>query len=310
MIKSKVFITGASGCVGHYVLDLFANNPNYDCYLLARTPEKIKIKASNFFPVKGNLEFIEEHETLISEMNYLIHIATDWSNSDYAFLLNVTKSHKMFSYLNPDICKKVVYFSTASILGKNNSPIKEAGTLGTGYVSSKYKAYTSLETLKISDRIVTLFPTLVFGGDKTHPYSHVSSGIVPNKNYLKLLRFIYMDARFHFLHSKDIAKVTKYVMEHPVEKSSYVLGNKVLKGKDVIEILCNVFGVSIPFRIKINSKFLMFLAKILRIEVGSWDKHCIENPYFEYDTVAPDHFGMKTDYPSLKDMVVELKNQG
>jgi nucleoside-diphosphate-sugar epimerase len=310
MTKEKIFITGATGCVGHYVMDEYLDNPDFELHLLLRDPARIRFDYKKYPNVHlhiGNMEFIEEQEEVIRGMNYLIHIATDWSNSDYAVLLNVEKTHKMFSYCDPEKLKKIVYFSTASILGKNNKPIKEAELYGPGYVRSKYLAFDALGKLPISEKVVTLFPTLVFGGDEKHPFSHITSGIKPNLNYLKILRFFYIDAAFHFLHSKDIAAVTKYVMLNDVEKKEYVLGNSVVTGKEVIKELCKVFDVRIYFRIKVITSFVFWLAKIFKIEIDPWTRHCIENPFFEYDVVNPSSFGLETKFPNLKALLEDVK---
>lgn len=305
----KIFITGASGCIGHYVLDQFLNKPDYEIHLLIREPHKLKIPYKNYPQLQihiGNLAEIETHQATISQMDYVIHIATDWSNSNYAHLLNVEKTHKLFSYCDPGRIKKIVYFSTASILGKNNQPIPEAGTLGTGYVSSKYHAYLSLKDHPLRDRIITLFPTLVFGGDNTHPYSHLSSGIIPNKNYIRWLRFFYIDAAFHFLHAADIAAIAAHVLLNPVDQNNYVLGIPSLTGKEAIQILCRAFKFPLYFQIKINMRALFWLAKLAKIEIDPWTDFCIKNPYFIYTTVTPNTFGLKTSYPNLDTVLTTL----
>ena len=58
--------------------------------------------------------------------------------------------------------------------------LKEAEEIGTGYIKSKSIAYKLLSESPVKDRILTLFPTLVFGGDHYHPYSHISSGLIEN----------------------------------------------------------------------------------------------------------------------------------
>ncbi|MGE4169407.1 MAG: NAD-dependent epimerase/dehydratase family protein [Candidatus Margulisiibacteriota bacterium] len=309
-MSTQIFITGATGCIGHYVLDLLKDDPSLTLHLLLRDPKRLRFNPADYPNIHlhvGNLETIENHEAILKSVDYLIHIGTDWSNSDYAIKLNVEKTHQLFSYCHEGVCQRMVYFSTASILGKNNRPIPEAERFGTGYVKSKYLGYQHLQTAPYKDKVVTVFPTLVFGGDAQHPYSHISSGVVPNVHYLNLLRFIYMDARFHFSHAKDIAAVAKHVLLNPTPKHDYVLGNPVLTGKKAIEILCKTFGYRIWFRIKISLVFVLKLAQWFRIEVGPWDRFCLENPYFEYETVTPASFGLTTAFPTLESVLADLK---
>ncbi|MFC1770662.1 NAD-dependent epimerase/dehydratase family protein [Candidatus Margulisiibacteriota bacterium] len=310
-MKKKIFITGSTGCIGHYVLDEFIDNPDYELHLLLREPSRLMPQYQNHPCVKlhqGNMEDIEQMENIIKEADYLIHIATDWSNSDYAVKLNVEKTEKMFSFCDPNKIKKIVYFSTASILGPDNKPVKEAETIGPGYVRSKYLGYHKIKKHQLAKKITTVFPTIVFGGDKNHPYSHISSGIIPNQRYLKILRFFYIDAKFHFLHSKDIATITKHLLLNETSENEYVLGTKVLTGKQTIETLCEFFKIPIYFRIKVPLGFVFFLANIFKIEIDPWTKYCLKNPFFEYKVVNPSDFGLKTTFPTLESVLQNLNN--
>ncbi|MGB3558972.1 MAG: SDR family oxidoreductase, partial [Geitlerinemataceae cyanobacterium] len=43
MIK-RIFITGASGCIGQYITETLIQNTQHELYLLVRNPDKLKIK--------------------------------------------------------------------------------------------------------------------------------------------------------------------------------------------------------------------------------------------------------------------------
>ncbi len=310
MNKKKIFVTGATGCIGHYVLDELLTQSNIDIHLLVRDPQKFQASYQHHEAIsfhRGDLEHIEAHQRILSETNVLIHIATAWGDSDYSINLNRDKTHEMFSFLDSGMLEKIVYFSTASILGPGNRPVREALTEGTGYIRSKYLAYMSLPESKFVHKIVTVFPTMVFGGDASHPYSHISSGIVPSLPYLNYVRFINMHGAFHFLHARDIASVTVYLALNPTTEQNYVLGNEVISGKQAVKDLCEVFGVRSYFQIKITSKMLMILAKLFKIKVAPWDKYCIEHPFFEYRTVHPGTFGLKRAFPTLKTALEDVK---
>ncbi len=312
MIK-KIFITGATGCVGSYVIEQLRDIPNLELHLLVRDANRIQFdykKYPSIIAHVGNLEKIEVFKDLLSEMTHIMHIATDWSDSSYARKLNLDKTHEMFDYTDPNVLEKIVYFSTASILGPGNKAIEEAGKYGQGYVKSKYRAYIHLKETEYKDKIVTVFPTLVFGGDDTHPFSHINKGVHPNISFLKWLRFIYVDGAFHFLHSKDIAAVSNYLLLNDTDKQEYALGNPSVTAKQAIETLCNTFGIPILFRLKITAGFVFTLAKIFRIVIGPWERHCINNPYMVYDTVTPETFGLKTAFPTLKSVLENIKAVG
>ena len=213
----------------------------------------------------------------------------------------------MFSFCNPEICRKIIYFSTASILGKGNRTIKEALTEGTPYIRTKYMAHEKLKSSPVYKKIITLFPTIVFGGDESHSFSHISQGLMKSPWYLRIFSLFYADATFHFLHGKDIAKVTEYILKNDVDKNEYVLGNPVITAKEAIEEICKVFNIPIYFRIKLYPSLVLFLCRLLRIQIDPWDRFCIKNPFFEYNTVNPRTFGLKPSFPDLTSILVDIK---
>lgn len=310
-MKKTIFITGASGCVGHYVLDQLLPREDLELHLLLRDPKKVNRPLSAYPNVvihQNNMETIENLAPVLEKMDYVLHIFTDWSNSDYSYLLNVTKTHVLFEMAKN--AKRIVYFSTASILGKNNTPIWEAGEYGHGYIRSKYHGYMALKKSPLADKVVTVFPTLVFGGDDTHPYSHISAGLLPNSHYLKWLRFIYIDGAFHFLHARDIATVSVHLLDAEIgDKRDFVLGTQAYSAKSAIAILSRLFGYRQFFRIKINPKLILKIANKLGIHVGPWEKYCIENPYFLYDVVEPKTFGLQTIFPTLETVVRNIQTK-
>ena len=59
----RIFITGASGCIGHYVVDLLTQNTNHELFLLVRNPDKLKFsqQQDNLHILKGDLANVLEH---------------------------------------------------------------------------------------------------------------------------------------------------------------------------------------------------------------------------------------------------------
>ena len=127
MVVKKIFITGASGCVGHYVLDQYKERHDVELHLLLRDPKKLDaylIDFSNVVIHQGCMDEIEQLKNVISEMNAIIHIATVWGGGEAATVINRDKTHELFEFTT-EKCERIVYFSTASILGPGNRVIKE-----------------------------------------------------------------------------------------------------------------------------------------------------------------------------------------
>ena len=132
--KKNLLITGISGSVGHYLFDLMADNPNYQLYLLLRRPEKLKrdlSKYSNITILQEDLHHVANIKDQLKQMDYVVHIATTWGGYKRPWNVNVIATFRIFRYLDPNRIKKIIYFSTASILDRNHQPVENIRTIGT-----------------------------------------------------------------------------------------------------------------------------------------------------------------------------------
>ena len=209
-MSEQIFITGTTGCIGHYVLhEIRRMHPNAQLHLMARRPERYQVNVSEWdnvtlYPI--TMSEVDQLKQIMPKMDYVIHIATVWGyNLEENIELNRDKTIEMFNYCDPNRLKRIIYFSTASILTQGNQLNEVAKTDGIPYVQSKYYAYEAIKKSKFSDRIITLFPTVVLGGGDGYPYSHISSGLKELDKTLKWVQYLKLDGRFHFLHAKDIA---------------------------------------------------------------------------------------------------------
>jgi len=280
----KIFITGAGGCVGHYLFDVLAGDLSNELYLLVRDPAKLKFNPAaypNVKIIKDDLKNIRAHADLLKQMDQVVHLAADWAwhegNLDYSL--------DLFELLDPAKCYKAIYFSTASILGPDNKPVIEAEKFGTNYVQGKYRFHQKLPSLKIYPRVVTLFPTWVLGGDDRHPRSHATQGIIELKKWLRLIRFITFDASFHFIHAQDIAAIVKYLLENEVKEKEFVLGNAPITANQFLKEVCAYYKVPVYFQLPVKAGLVRFLAALFRQPLLPWDRYCLERRNFVFQTV-------------------------
>lgn len=289
----KVFVTGISGCVGHYLFDELAPEEDYHLYCLVRNPERLRFDYKHngrITVIQGDLEHIEQQAALIKEMDYVVHAAADWGAHEN----NLDHSLTFFRLIDPARCRKVIYISTASILGPDSQPVPEAKTLGTHYIRGKYLFHKKLPELPIYPKVVTLFPTWVLGGDKTHPYSHATSGIIGIRPWLKLIRFFKVNASFHYIHARDIAAIIKHLLKNEVKEKEYVLGNPATTAGRLIKEVCGFFGLRTYFQVTLSLPFAIFLAQSTNHKLHPWDLYCFKRRNFVYKTVNAASFGLKS----------------
>lgn len=303
----RIFITGASGCIGHYMTEALIENTNHELYLLVRNPSKLQFNYQSrpgIHILVGDMSQIEKHRELLQNINVAILAATAWGGAKETYDINVIKTLALINLLNPQVCERVIYFSTASILDRHNQLLLPAKQYGHDYIRTKYQCFDQLEQQPLADKIITVFPTLVFGGDRYKPYSHLSSGISDVTKWINLIRWFKIDGSFHFIHAQDIASVISYLVEHPefipdnkpVAESPerLVLGNPAITADQAIAEMSNYFGKKIYWRFPLYIWLANIFIKIFQIQMDSWSRFSLDYRHFTHtNPVTPASFGLK-----------------
>lgn len=306
----RIFLTGASGCIGHYMTEALIQETAHELFLLVRNPEKLQVdyKARpNIHLLRGDLESVGQFKELLKTINIAILAATSWGGIQESYEINVVRMLELINSFDLEICEQIIYFSTASILDKNNKLLAEAGELGTNYISTKHTCYTKLPYLPIAKKITTVFPTLVFGGEENKPFSHLSGGFSDVVKWIDLIRWFKADGSFHYIHAKDIAQVIKYLVEHPSSESNIkqlVLGNKAITVDEAITQICTYLNKKIYFRIPLNIALINFFTAIFRLKMEDWDRFSINYRHFVYKApVTPATFGLENYCTTVDDIL-------
>ncbi|MDZ8050286.1 MAG: NAD-dependent epimerase/dehydratase family protein [Aulosira sp. ZfuVER01] len=309
MSQKRILVTGASGCIGHYLAEALIQETNYELYLLVRNPNKLQVDTQarpGITVLQGDMQQISQFAQLLSTIDIAVLTATAWGG-DGTFNINVNKTLELLKLLDPERCEQVIYFSTASVLNRHNQPLKEAGEIGTDYVSSKYECLQQISKLAIAPKITTVFPTLVLGGDANKPYSAVTSGIPEVAKYINLARFLQADGSFHFIHGKDIATTVKYLIEHPPIETGprkFVLGQQQLTVNQAIEQVCAYLGKKIYFRIPLSITLANIIIAVFRIQMAAWDRFCMNYRHFTYENaINPASFGLPNYCATMSDVL-------
>lgn len=304
MNKIRIFITGASGCVGSYLVDELLKYPQYHLTLLVRAPNKIRTDIAthpNVTIIDSDLLNLKRYTKDLKETDYLFHIATVWGGNN-TFEVNFRNSLKLFKATR---AKQIFYFSTASILNNNHQLLPQAKYMGTEYIKSKALCYEKLSQSELHSKIIYLFPTLIFGGDPTHPFTHLSQSLPHLKRWSYWLRFLKSQGSFHFIHAQDIAKILVHLLNQH-DKQHYVLGQAPLTVNQTIQILSHHYQYPIPFSINLEP-WIEIIKKMVWHKMTNWDRYCLEQRELVYDAVNPESFGMRSFYPDLKSILQKIK---
>ncbi len=305
----KVLITGTTGCVGHYVLEALAQQPDIEVLAYYKHREKIFLpldRYSNVTLVQGDLYRLAEARSWIEQADVLVHLAAGWSGTA-AFEINVDFTLELFRMAAAGRCQKVIYVSTASILNSDNRPLKEAGKTGSDYIRSKFEMYRRLHESPLYERTVTLFPTAVFSGGPQHPYAHLSAGIRTGRRWLRWLRFFSLDASFHYIHAYDLAAVIRVLLTKPLEQyQEYVIGQTAMTAGQALRQMAVAWGFTTPFQIRLPTELLVRLILWRTKSLMPWDRFCLQYRHFRHRMTRPEDLGVVSRYPTLGDCVKDL----
>ena len=319
---NRIFVTGASGCIGHYVCEALIRDTDHELYLLVRNPDKLQFdyrSRPGIHILEGDMSRIEEYRDLLGEIEVAILAATAWGGKEETYEINVVKTLALINLLNPNICQRIIYFSTASILDRQNQLLSPANQFGHDYIRTKYRCFELLRQQAIADKIIAVFPTLVFGGEPNKPYSHLSAGITDVTKWIGLIRWFSLDASFHFIHARDIARVIGYLIEHPDYSSPdrangvdcLVLGNPAISVDRAIAEVSHYFGRKIYFRLPLYIWLTNIFIKLFRIQMDSWSRFSLDYRHFTYaNPSTPASFGMPNYCSTVGELmkVSEIQN--
>lgn len=310
MQRKRILLTGASGCIGHYLAESLIQETEHQLYLLVRSPDKLRFNYDyrpGITVLKADLKDISQFSDLLSSIDVAILAATAWGGEAEVRAVNVDSTIKLINSLHPQLCEQVIYFSTASILDHHNQLLPQAKEIGTNYIKTKYQCFTQLSQLPLAAKITTLFPTLVLGGDQDKPYSHISSGLPEIVKWINLARWFKADGSFHFIHARDIAQIVKYLVDNPPqaeESRQLVLGNQSLSVNQAMEEVCRYLNKPIFWRFPLYLWMADIIIKVFYIRMADWDRFCLNYRHFTYqDYINPASLGLQNHCNNLADVL-------
>ncbi|MEL7053822.1 MAG: NAD(P)H-binding protein, partial [Cyanobacteria bacterium J06588_5] len=79
----RIFITGASGCIGHYLVETLIENTDHELFLMMRNPAKLKVPTDSregIHVLKGDMREVAQFADLLNTMDTAILVATSWGD--------------------------------------------------------------------------------------------------------------------------------------------------------------------------------------------------------------------------------------
>lgn len=301
-----ILITGASGSTGSYLLETLLAESELPVIAWVRHRERLRQPPHPRLQVwDGGLEALDVYTRELRHVTHLIHVATCWGGPD-TFKINLRQSWQLLKRLDPEVCRHIHLFSTASLLGAQQVFAPQALKWGTDYIRSKAALHSRLATHPLQIPVSVYYPTVVLGGDSQHPYTAAAAGLNDLPRWLNILRWLSADGRFHLIHARDIARILSYRLRHDLAPARIVLGNPALDINELISRLLKLYQLSpAPAQLSL-SRVLPPLTAALRPWMSDWDRYSLRMRHLRYDTVNAASYGLPEDLISPEAMLRAL----
>jgi nucleoside-diphosphate-sugar epimerase len=302
----RILVTGATGCVGHYVIEALHADPEVELVLLARDPAKLRLPLHDRLTwIQDDVRNVEAHAEALAGLAGVVHIATAWGDPA-SYPINVDATLALARLTAP---APMVYFSTASILDERNHPMAIADTEGTDYIRSKYLAHQALKASESGARVMTVFPTIIFGGGPHHPTAHASNGLPGLVRALWALRWLTADGSLHFIHAADIARIVVHLLAAPRPGAELVLGNACVTVDELLARMCTFYALPRGWTMDLTP-LTGLIARLAGGRMNSWDRVCVRQRHFRYDAVNPRALGLAPGLETIEQVLATIDRRG
>lgn len=269
--NKRIFITGATGFIGSYILRYFLKKGYTNIVALKRKTSSLVLVQdiqNEVSWVEGDLSDFLLLEDIIAEDDIVIHTAAIVSmhGRDRKKMLktNVEGTKNIVNAALHNSASKLLYISSVAALGKEKHSMiiheevdwsNDENTYA--YAESKYLA--ELEVWRGKEEgleVAMLNPGVVIGG-----------GIWGNSS-LKIITALAKGVPFYpvgsngFVDVRDVARMTFALLEQEISGHRIIAVAENVKIKSVIDQICERLTVKVP-TIKVNPRWIPFLGKLL-----------------------------------------------
>jgi nucleoside-diphosphate-sugar epimerase len=310
----RIFLTGATGSLGHYLADELLEHSSHELVVFARDPSRLHVAMDHRLRVSFHRADLRDRVSLgdvPGPLDAAVLAATAWGPEPDATAVNIEATMALIDALVARGCRRIIYFSTASVLDRGGAPLREAATIGTPYIRSKYACLEAVQRHDAGASIVTVFPTLVLAGDSTKPSSHVTKLIEEIRRRVVMARHFRAHGSFHLIHAADVAQVVRHLLDadrSPAPDGPLVLGSAATTVDEAIDALCAGAGrTRSRFTLDITPRVAGALIVAFRARLAEWDRYCLAQRDFTYDrVVSPETFGLRSRYPTLASLLASV----
>jgi farnesol dehydrogenase len=246
----KIMVTGATGFIGRSLSLLLADS-GYIVHALYRSEKKMKgVNHSNIVWYKGDVTDENSLYKAMEDCKYVFHLAAFaqvWAPTKKVFYdINVDGARKVFESAKKQNVKRVVFTSTAGVIGPSYKGVVDEDTQRTIHFFSDYE-----HTKNIAERVVMEYvnkgmdivivnPTRVYGPGELSVSNSVTKMI--NQYVRGKFRFLPGNGRSigNYVYVDDAVKGHVLALEHGKPGERYILGGSNVSYVDFFKQLSEI----------------------------------------------------------------------
>lgn len=315
-----ILVTGATGCVGRYLIDALLAQTGDELLLLLRNPAALPAHLHSHPRIRFRLHDMARDVPPLDDLPPIraaILVATAWGGPDAVQVIR-DANLAIADLLIATGCPRILYFSTASVLDRDGALLEVARDQGTDYIRGKFALTEAMESRATQTGIIGLFPTLVIGGsaDGSVPMSHFARLLHQIRPWAWLARFLDASAKLHIIHAADIARICAHLAVQPAlptppTPQRLVLGNPASTLDALVRAYLAHTGHRRRALIRLRPGLAEALIWLFRIRLSPWDRHCMRHPDQSYSSALnPADFGLPVQMPGLTVGLVQIGLRG
>jgi dihydroflavonol-4-reductase len=250
----RIFLTGATGFVGHHVARALSNE-GADLRLLVRKTSNL----ANLEGIKGDTRVgdLADPESLrvpLAGCDALVHVAADYRlwipDPDAMYRANVDGTRELLRMAREAGVRRVVYTSSVATMGfrtdgiviNEDSPVSIDDMVG-HYKRSKFLAeQEAIKAAESGQQVVILNPTTPIGPNDAKP---TPTGRI-FVDFLKRKFPAYMDTGLNLVDAREVARAHAQALTKGTPGRRYILGGENLTLKQILDKMAAITGLPSP----------------------------------------------------------------
>ena len=250
----KVFVTGATGFVGHHVAHALAAEGAELRMLVRRTSNLANLEGIPGDTHAGDLARPESIRPALDDCEAVVHVAADYRlwirDPDAMYRANVDGTRDLLKMAREAGVKRVVYtssvatmhFRTDGIVVNEDTPVSLADMVG-HYKRSKFLAeQQAIAAAQDGQQVIILNPTTPIGPNDAKP---TPTGRI-FVDYLNRKFPAYMDTGLNLVDVTEVARTHVVALTKGKPGRRYILGGENLTLKQILDKMSAITGIPSP----------------------------------------------------------------